>query len=52
MYDALGRAAIRFALIYARRRYRRELRLAGAGVVLATLLAIAAYFAARDVPEG
>jgi hypothetical protein len=52
MYDALGRAAIRFALIYARRRYRRELRLAGAGVVFATLLAIAAYFAARDVPEG
>jgi hypothetical protein len=52
MYDALGRAAIRFAFTYARRRYRRELRLAGAGAVIATLLAIAAYFAARDVPEG
>jgi hypothetical protein len=52
LYDRLGRAAISFGFAYARRRYRRELRLAGAGVVLATLLAIAAYFAARDVPEG
>ena len=52
MYDAVGRAAIRFGLAYARRRYRRELRIAGAGLVVATLLAIAAYFAARDVPEG
>jgi hypothetical protein len=52
MYDALGRAAIRFALVYARRRYRRELRIAGAGVGLAALLAVVAYFFSRDVPEG
>ena len=52
MYDALGRAAIRFAITYARRRYRRELRIAGAGAALAVLTAIAAYFFSRDVPEG
>jgi hypothetical protein len=52
MYDALGRAAIRFALTYARRRYRRELRIAGAGLAAAAALAIAAYFLSRDVPEG
>jgi hypothetical protein len=52
LYDRLGRVAISFAFTYARRRYRRELRIAGAGVAIATLLAIAGYFAARDVPEG
>jgi hypothetical protein len=52
LYDRLGRAAISFAFAYVRRRYRRELRLGAAGIALATLLAIAAYLAARDVPEG
>lgn len=52
MYDTLGRAAIRFALVYVRRRYRRELLLGAAGIGLATLLAAAAYLLGRDVPEG
>jgi hypothetical protein len=48
--DRLGRAAIRFALRYLRRRYRREIRI-GIGIGVAGL-AIAAYVATRNVPEG
>jgi hypothetical protein len=49
-YDKLGKAAIRFAAKYVRRRYRRQIRI-GAGVA-AVALAIAAYAATRNVPEG
>jgi hypothetical protein len=49
-YDKLGRAAIRFALKYVRRRYRRQIRI-GAGIAVAGV-AIAAYMASRNVPEG
>ena len=49
-YDRLGKAAIRFAIKYARRRYRREIRI-GAGLAIAGV-AIAAYLASRNVPEG
>jgi hypothetical protein len=50
LYDRLGRAAVRFAVGYLRRRYRREIRI-GVGVG-AGILAIAAYLASRNVPEG
>lgn len=50
MYDRLGKAAIRFAFAYARRRYRREIRI-GIGVT-AAILAAGAYLASRNVPEG
>jgi hypothetical protein len=49
-YDRLGKAAIRFGVRYARRRYRRQIRI-GVGVVVASV-AIAAYLATRNVPEG
>ena len=49
-YDKLGKVAIRFAFKYVRRRYRRQIRI-GAGVA-AVALAIAAYAATRNVPEG
>ena len=49
-YDKLGKAAIRFAVKYVRRRYRRQIRI-GAGVAVAAI-AIAAYLASRNVPEG
>ena len=48
--DRLGKAAIRFAAKYVRRRYRRQIRI-GAGVAIAAI-AIAAYAASRNVPEG
>jgi hypothetical protein len=50
MQDRLGRAAIRFSIVYLRRRYRRQIRI-GAGLV-AAIVAVAAYFATRNVPEG
>jgi hypothetical protein len=50
MYSRLGRAAIRFSLVYLRRRYRRQLRVGA--IVGAVAVAIAAYIAARNVPEG
>lgn len=50
MYNRLGKASLKFAFRYLRRRYRRETRIAlGAGVVVA---AVAVYFATREVPEG
>lgn len=49
-YDKLGKAAIRFAIKYVRRRYRRQIRI-GTGVTAAAI-AIAAYLASRNVPEG
>jgi hypothetical protein len=50
MYNRAGRAAIRFSVAYLRRRYRRQIRVGG--VLIAVLVAIAAYFATRNVPEG
>lgn len=49
-YDKLGRVAIRFALKYVRRRYRRQIRI-GFGLATAAV-AVAAYLASRNVPEG
>ena len=48
--DRVGKAAVRFAFRYLRRRYKREIRI-GIGVT-AALVAIAAYLASREVPEG
>jgi hypothetical protein len=50
MYDKVGKAAIRFAFAYTRRRYKREIRI-GLGVT-AVFIAIGAYLASRNVPEG
>ncbi|HWN73632.1 MAG TPA: hypothetical protein VNN15_07495 [Solirubrobacterales bacterium] len=50
MYNRIGKASIKFAFRYVRRRYRREARIAlGLGIVGAVL---AAYLATREVPEG
>lgn len=50
MYDRLGKATMKFAFRYLRRRYRREARVAlGLGAVA---IAVAAYLATREVPEG
>jgi hypothetical protein len=50
IYDRLGRAALRFAFDYLRRRYRRQIRI-GAGIAMAAI-GVAAYLASRNVPEG
>lgn len=50
MYDRVGRAALRFAVAYLRRRYRRQIRI-GTGVA-AVAVGAALYLASRNVPEG
>jgi hypothetical protein len=50
MYDSFGRAAVRFAFGYLRRRYRREIRI-GFGVGAAVIV-IGAFLASRNVREG
>lgn len=50
IYETLGKVAIRFAVRYVRVRYRRQIRI-GIGVGIASL-AVAAYIATRNVPEG
>jgi hypothetical protein len=50
MYDTLGKAALRFAVAYVRRRYRREIRIGAGAAVVA--IAFGAYLASRNVPEG
>jgi len=50
MYNRLGKASLRFAFRYMRRRYRREARIAlGLGLIG---IVNAAYLASREVPEG
>jgi len=51
MYNRLGKASVKFAFRYLRRRYRRESRIA-LGVFGAGVVAGLAYFATRDAPEG
>ena len=50
MYDKVGKVALRFAVAYLRRRYRRQIRI-GTGVA-AVALGAALYLASRNVPEG
>ena len=50
MNDRLGRAALRFAVAYLRKRYRRQIRI---GIGVAALgIGAAVYLANRDVHEG
>lgn len=50
MRDSLGKTALRLAVSYLRRRYRREIRI-GLGLS-AVAIGIALYWANREVPEG
>ncbi len=48
--DRLGKLALRFAVKYVRMRYRHQIRI-GVGLTVAGV-ALAAYLASRNVPEG
>jgi hypothetical protein len=50
IYRAIGKAVVKYSVLYIRQRYRRQLRI-GAGVA-AVGLGIAFYLANRNVPEG
>jgi hypothetical protein len=50
IYRAIGKAVVRMSILYVRQRYARQIRVAvGVGAVG---VGIAAYLAARNVPEG
>jgi hypothetical protein len=51
MYNRLGKASVKFALRYARRRYRRQAGIAF-GLTVAAVGAAVAYLLTREVPEG
>jgi hypothetical protein len=51
MYDRVGKAAMKLAFRYLRRRYQRPAAIAAVGVGLAAAGATA-YWLRRDVPEG
>jgi hypothetical protein len=50
MYELIGRLVVKYGLLYARKRYARQITI-GTGLI-AVGLGIAAYFASREVPEG
>jgi len=50
MHDQVGKAAVKIGFRYVRRRYRREARIALGLAVVG--VAVAAYLASREVPEG
>jgi len=50
MYNRIGKASMKFAFRYMRRRYRREGRIALGLALLAAV--VGAYLATREVPEG
>ena len=51
IYNRVGKAAMKFAFRYLRRRYRRQAGIAAAGVFVAAAGA-AAWWLRRDVLEG
>jgi uncharacterized protein involved in exopolysaccharide biosynthesis len=50
MSESIGKAAVRIAIRYLRRRYRREIRI-GVGLA-AVVVGIGVAFASRNVREG
>jgi len=51
MYNRIGKASVKFAFNYLRRRYRHEARIALGVAGVATAAAVA-YLATREAPEG
>lgn len=53
IYNLIGRAVVKFGWMYLRRRFTvRTITIAGASVAVGiTMVSVAGYLAARDVPE-
>jgi hypothetical protein len=50
IYRAIGKAVVKYGLLFVRRRYGRQIQV-GVGIA-AVAVGIAAYLATREVPEG
>jgi hypothetical protein len=50
IYHAIGKAVVKYGLLFVRRRYAAQLRIGIGAAVLAA--GAAAYLASRNVPEG
>jgi hypothetical protein len=50
IYRAIGKAVVKYGLLFVRRRYARQIQV-GVGIA-AVAVGIAAYLATREVPEG
>ncbi len=50
IYRAIGKAVVKYSVLFVRQRYKRQLRV-GAGLA-AVAVGIAVYWANRNVPEG
>jgi hypothetical protein len=50
IYRAIGKAVVKYGLLFVRRRYATQLRLGLGAAVVA--VGVAAYLASRNVPEG
>jgi hypothetical protein len=50
IYAAIGKAVVKLGTWFVLRRYGTQLKVGAGALVLA--VAVAAFFAARDVPEG
>jgi hypothetical protein len=51
MYEQIGRAVVKYGVLYARRRYSRQITI-GTGLVAVAIGLLVAYLVTKEVPEG
>jgi hypothetical protein len=51
IYEQIGRAVVKYGLLYARRRYSRQITI-GTGLIAVAIGIAIAYLASKEVPEG
>jgi hypothetical protein len=51
IYEQIGRAVVKYGLLYARRRYSRQIKI-GTGVVAIVIGLVVVRLATKEVPEG
>jgi hypothetical protein len=51
IYEQIGRAVVKYGLLYARRRYSRQITI-GTGMIAVAIGLVIAYLATKEVPEG
>ena len=51
IYEQIGRAVVKYGLLYTRRRYSTQIRI-GTGMIAIAIGVVIAYLATKEVPEG